>query len=135
MKDCIFCKIARGEAASSKVFEDGKAYAFLDLFPVSQGHTLVIPKQHYETILDIPEDLLKEVFAAVKKVAAAVKKATNADGISIGQSNFKAAGQVVAHFHVHIMPRFSSDELRHWPQQKYKEGELEDFQKKIVSFL
>lgn len=135
MEDCIFCKISRGEASGSKIFENDHVCAFLDIFPVNKGHCLIVPKEHYETILDIPENLLKELVVVLKKVATAVKKATNADGISVGQSNFRAAGQVVPHFHFHVMPRFATDGLRHWPQQKYADKEMEDYRKKIVSFL
>ncbi|MFH0978834.1 MAG: HIT family protein [Candidatus Woesearchaeota archaeon] len=135
MNDCIFCKIAKGEAPSSRVFENEHVVAFLDLFPVNKGHTLIIPKQHFETILDIPEPLLKELASVLKKISIAVKKSTQADGISVSQSNFRAAGQVVPHFHFHVIPRFSTDGLKHWPQQKYEGSEMQDYQKKIVSFL
>ena len=133
--DCIFCKILKGEIPCSKVYENNKVLAFLDIGPVHKGHTLVIPKEHYETILDIPEDLLKEVIAVTKKVSKAVKQGVEADGISIGQSNFKAGGQVVPHLHFHIMPRFSEDGLKFWPQGKYEEGEMDKFREKIAKFL
>lgn len=135
MDDCIFCKIIKGELPCSKLYENEKVFAFLDLGPVSKGHSLVIPKEHYETLLDIPDELLKDVSIIVKKVSAAVKKAVNADGISIGQSNFKAAGQVVPHLHFHIMPRFDDDGLKLWPQGKYDEGEMESYKEKIIKAL
>ena len=133
--DCIFCKIIKGEIPSSKIYENDKVLAFLDIAPVHKGHTLVIPKEHYETILDIPEDLLKEVISVVKKVSKAVKQGVKSDGISIGQSNFKAGGQVVPHLHLHIMPRYSNDGLRFWPQQEYEEGEMNIYREKIAKFL
>ncbi len=135
MQDCIFCKILKGEVPSAKVYENDKVFAFLDIGPVHKGHTLVIPKEHFETILDIPEDLLKEVIAVLKKVSKAVKQGVNADGISVAQSNYKAGGQVVPHLHFHIMPRFENDGLKFWPQSKYEEGEMDKFREKIVKFL
>lgn len=135
MEDCIFCKILKGEIPSSKIYENDKVLAFLDIMPVHKGHTLVIPKEHYETILDIPEDLLKESIVVLKKVSKAVKQGVEADGISIGQSNFKAANQAVPHLHFHIMPRFDNDGLKFWPQGKYEEGEMDAFREKIAKFL
>ncbi len=135
MQDCIFCKIIKGEIPSSKIYENDKVFCFLDIMPVNKGHTLVIPKKHYETILDIPEDLLKEVITVTKKVSKAVKQGTKADGISIGQSNFKAGGQVVPHLHFHIIPRYSGDGLKFWPQNKYEEGEMNSYKEKIAKFL
>lgn len=135
MDECIFCKIIKGELPCSKLYENDKVFAFLDIGPVSKGHALVIPKEHHETILDTPDDILKEVSVIVKKVSAAVKKAVNADGISIGQSNYKAAGQVVPHIHFHIMPRFENDGLKLWPQGRYEEREMDSYKDKIVKFL
>ena len=135
MQDCIFCKIIKGEIPSSKLYENDKVFAFLDIAPVSKGHSLVIPKEHYETLMDISDDILKEVSVVVKRLSSAVKKAVNADGISIGMSNYKAAGQVVPHAHIHIMPRFENDGLKFWPQKKYEEGEIESYREKIVSAL
>ena len=133
MDNCIFCKIIKGEIPCSKVYEDGKVLAFLDIGPVSKGHTLVIPKEHHETMVDVPDDLLKEVIVVVKRLSKAVKESTNADGFNILMSNHEAAGQVVPHAHFHIIPRLSSDGLKHWPQGKYDEGEMDAVKEKIVS--
>tara|TARA_Y100000310_G_scaffold345746_1_gene469166 strand:+ start:10481 stop:10888 length:408 start_codon:yes stop_codon:yes gene_type:complete len=135
MSDCIFCKLVKGEIPSSKVFEDDKTIAFLDIAPVNKGHVLVIPKEHFETILDTPEDTLKEVIATTKKVTAAVKKGVNADGITVGQSNFEAAGQVVPHLHFHIMPRFKDDGLKLWPQGTYEDKEMDEYKDKIINSM
>jgi histidine triad (HIT) family protein len=135
MDSCIFCKIIKGEIPSSKIYEDEQVLAFLDIGPVNKGHTLVIPKQHHETLMDIPDEILKQVIVVVKKACKAVKKGVKAEGISLGMSNYKSAGQVVPHAHFHIMPRFSEDRLKLWPQGKYEEGEMEVFREKIVSFL
>ncbi|MFH1181722.1 MAG: HIT family protein [Candidatus Woesearchaeota archaeon] len=133
--DCIFCKIVKGEIPSEKVYEDSDVLAFLDISPVHKGHTLVIPKMHYETLMDTPDELLCKVIAAVKIVSAAVKKAVKAEGVSIGQSNHKSAGQAIPHLHFHVMPRFENDGLRHWPQGKYAEGEMKLYGSKIRAQL
>ncbi len=135
MNDCIFCKIIKGEIPSNKVYEDEKVLAFLDIGPVNKGHTLVIPKDHYENIYDISDDLLKNVITAVKKVSIALKKGVSADGINIAMSNEKPSGQLVPHFHFHIIPRFKEDGLKHWPQGTYKEGEAEQVKEKIKNNL
>lgn len=132
---CIFCKIIKGELPSNKIYENDKILAFLDIGPVNKGHTLVIPKEHYETIYDVPEELLKEMIVIVKKITIAVKKAVNADGINLGQSNETAAGQAVPHLHFHIMPRLKDDGFHHWPQGTYKDGEMKEYMEKIKSCL
>src|SRR3989344_9662422 len=109
MADCVFCMIRDNKIPGTRVFEDSKVLAFLDIGPVNKGHTLVIPKEHHETLLDTPKELLKEVIVIVKKVSTAVKKGVSADGINIGVSNYKAAGQVVPHVHFHVIPRFEGD--------------------------
>jgi histidine triad (HIT) family protein len=108
-KDCIFCKIARGEIPSKKVFEDSESFAFLDINPRAPGHTLVVPKQHAETMLDMDEEDVGILFMNVRKVAGKVMSATKAQGLSIGQSNGPSAGQLVGHVHVHIIPRFATE--------------------------
>ena len=135
MEECLFCKIVKGELPSSKIYEDEDTLAFLDLFPVNKGHSLVIPKEHYETIFDVPADSLAKISLVMKNVADAVKKGVNADGISIAQSNGKDAGQVIPHIHFHIMPRFKDDGLKLWPQGKYEEGEMDKFKEDISKFL
>ena len=133
--DCIFCKIIKGEIPCSKVFEDEKFFAFLDIGPVNRGHTLVIPKKHYKNLLDMPEDELKGYIETIQKVSKAIIKAVNADGISINMSNEPAAGQVVMHAHFHLIPRFKNDGLKLWPQGRYKEGEAEEIKNKITNSL
>jgi len=108
---CVFCKIARKQASAALVYEDESVMAFLDIRPLSEGHTLIMPKEHYETIFEIPEELVAHLHRIVKRVALAVKKATEADGISIIQQNGKAAGQEIFHLHVHVIPRFEGQKL------------------------
>jgi len=105
--DCPFCKIALGKAPASIVYEDINVMAFMDLSPASRGHTLVVPREHYENIYEIPEKLLAEIATVVKRVCVAVKKTVDADGIKVIQLNGRAAGQVVMHIHVHVIPAFS----------------------------
>jgi histidine triad (HIT) family protein len=109
MKDCIFCKIIKGEIPSYKVYEDDFVYAFLDINPSFPGHTLVIPKKHSENIFDIEKDDLERVVMASKKISQKMKS-LGCSGINIYNNNGKKSGQIVFHFHMHIVPRdMSSD--------------------------
>jgi histidine triad (HIT) family protein len=108
---CIFCKIAQKQVPSTLVYEDEKTVAFLDIRPLNEGHTLVIPKEHYENIFDIPKELICYIHRFTKRVAIAVEKATHADGISIIQQNGEAAGQEIFHLHVHVIPRYKGQKL------------------------
>jgi len=108
---CVFCKIVRKAVPASIIYEDDAVLAFLDIRPLSKGHTLIIPKAHYETIFDIPEELLAKVHKVAKHVAAAVKKSTKADGISIIQQNGRAANQDIFHLHVHVIPQVEGQRL------------------------
>ena len=107
--ECPFCKIAAGELPAKKIYENETVVAFLDINPRSPGHTLVIPKEHYETLFDVPADEAAEIFHAVKIIADAVKEGSGADGLSLSQSNYRAAGQIVPHLHFHLIPRFNSE--------------------------
>jgi histidine triad (HIT) family protein len=131
MDDCVFCKIVKGEIPATKIYEDEIALAFLDIFPVSPGHTLVIPKEHYENFLAIPEETLRGVISASQKVAKAVVKGTGAEGFNFTQNNGKVAGQAVNHLHFHIIPRVEGDGLKHWPHKDYTDGEEQKISEKI----
>jgi len=132
MDGCIFCRIANSEIQSEKVYEDKHAFAFLDINPASKGHTLVIPKKHYQDIRDIPEEELSKLIAAVKKVAAAVMKGTGSDGINIVQNNGEAAGQAIFHIHFHIIPRTKGDNLRLFGSRyHYSENEMREIAERI----
>ncbi|UCH71797.1 MAG: HIT family protein [Thermoplasmatales archaeon] len=109
MADCPFCKISSGEIPAKKVFENDIAIAFLDINPRNPGHTLVIPKKHYETLFDMPSEEAGEFFESVSRIATAVKNGVNADGLSLSQNNYRAAGQVVPHLHFHLIPRFNTE--------------------------
>jgi histidine triad (HIT) family protein len=134
-KDCLFCKIVRGEIPSLKICEDHDFLAFMDIKPVNPGHALVVPKKHCSNILDFPRAEEADFVEFVKKVAKAVTKATKADGFNLGMNNGAAAGQVVFHAHLHVIPRYNTDGFHNWPHKDYKPGEMEAVHKKIVSFL
>jgi histidine triad (HIT) family protein len=136
MQDCIFCKIIKKEIPSGKIYEDEVAFAFLDINPVTVGHTLVVPKKHFQNIYDLPEDISAHLMRVVKKISTAFKK-SGSDGINVIINNEKIAGQVIPHYHIHVIPRFTNDNLSLplWPTKKYKDGELEETVKKISSML
>jgi histidine triad (HIT) family protein len=113
VSSCIFCRIVRREAPASIVYEDDEVVAFLDIRPLNEGHTLVIPKEHYETVYEIPEELNAHIYRIVKRTVV-VKNATEADGITIIQQNGHAAGQEVFHMHVHVVPRYEGQKLPHF---------------------
>ncbi len=123
MKECIFCKIVNGEVLANKIYESDKVLAFLDVKPVSKGHTLIITKKHYKDVYDAPENDLREVIAASKKISIAMEKGLNADGVNILHASRKEAQQSVFHFHVHIVPRYKDDGLDMWIKGGYKESE------------
>ncbi len=135
MFDCIFCKIIKREIPADVVYEDENCLAFLDITPINPGHVLLIPKQHYENLYDLPDKELKQLAPIIKKLAIAIKKGVNAEGINIGMNNEKPAGQLVPHAHFHIMPRFSNDGYQHWRGQPYSEGESSQIAEKIKRFL
>lgn len=132
MNDCVFCKIVSGEISSDKIYENDKIMAFLDISPVNKGHTLVVPKEHYENSLATPEEILKELIVVVKKVALAVKEATGAEGINLGINNGQAAGQIIFHTHWHVIPRFFNDGYKMWGSKEYaSKKEQAEIAKKI----
>ena len=135
-ESCIFCKIVRKQAPSSVIYEDDTIIVFLDIRPLNMGHTLVIPKAHYVDIFDIPEKELSQMYKVAKQVSFAIKKATNADGISIIQQNGKAAGQDIFHIHVHVVPRFEGQKLPPFSELKEVErAKLDALARKIKQQL
>ena len=107
MEDCTFCKIVKGDIPCFKVYEDDRVLAFSDINPISDGHTLIIPKRHASNLWEIPVEDLTSIHLASKKIARAIKDALDATGIAVLQLNGKAANQVVMHYHLHLMPRTS----------------------------
>lgn len=131
--DCLFCKIASGEIPSKKIYEDADCIAFLDINPANPGHALVAPRQHSENIYDVPENDLKKLIIAVKKVAMNVKEKLNAQGMNIMQNNGRHAGQLVNHIHFHVIPRFENDSVViSYKRTPLTENQLEEVQKRLV---
>lgn len=122
MDDCIFCKIIKGEIPSTQLYEDEKTIAFLDIYPVAKGHTLIIPKNHSATLYDITTEDAEAVGGTVSKVAKAVKKVLKCDGVNVYQGNEKAAMQEIFHVHFHVIPRFKDDGIGFMAQK----SELKD---------
>ena len=107
----IFEKIVNREIDANIIYEDSDIIAFLDIAPISIGHTLVIPKKPYKDIYELPDDIIGKLFKVVKDLSIKLKKTFNADGINLINNNEKRAGQVVFHYHVHIIPRFNDDKI------------------------
>ena len=130
MDDCIFCKIVKGDIPAYKVYEDEKVFAFLDINPLSKGHTLILPKQHYKDILDVPPDLYGYMFEIAKKIAVNINKKYKPKGIFVNQNNGEIAGQSVFHVHIHLKPMYE-DTPRHEEESKRKkisEEEMKEIQ-------
>ena len=133
-EDCIFCQIVEKKIPSQILFENVTNLAFLDIFPISKGHTIVIPKNHYNNLEDIPVDELSELYKIVKKISSKIYKKLKIDGYNILQNNFKAAGQVINHFHIHIIPRSREDGKFRLliPREQSKEEELKHILETIL---
>ncbi len=113
MEDCIFCKIVKGDIPCFKVYEDDRVLAFEDVNPISEGHTLIIPKAHAENIWEISDEDLTAIHLASKKVADAIKEVLTPVGVAALQLNGRGVNQVVMHYHLHLIPRVSgSPELK-----------------------
>ena len=134
--DCIFCKMVTGQIPITKIYEDETILAFLDIGPVSDGHTLVVPKQHCAKLNDCPPQVLGQVGLRLGKIAKAVAAAMNADGYNVLCNNGRAAGQFVNHLHFHIIPRNADDGLfDRWPSYQYQKGKIEEIADKIKENL
>ena len=132
-EDCVFCKVVSGALPSYKVYEDDGHVAFLDINPFSLGHTLVCPKRHGETLWDMDDREIAEVFKLASKVSKGVVAATKADGFRIMQNNGEAANQAVAHIHVHVIPNKLEDKGRFMERLKPGKGEMESVARTIKS--
>jgi histidine triad (HIT) family protein len=125
MIDCLFCKIIAGKIPAERVYEDTECFAFLDINPVHIGHTLLVPKAHYANLYETPDTVLASLAPVIKKLAIAAKKAVHADGINIEMNNDSAAGQLIFHAHLHVIPRFLDDEAHYWKHKgKYHDREM-----------
>ena len=133
--NCIFCDILEGKREGHIVYEDEKHIAFLDKYPIDDGHTLVIPKKHYERITDMDSTDVGELFSLIPKIAKAVLLGAGADAFSLAQNNGKAAKQIIPHVHVHIIPRYN-DKGTVWTKRQIPSDDvLSELSQKIKTIL
>lgn len=136
MSDCVFCKIVGGEIPASKVFEDERCLAFMDIGQVNPGHVLVAVKAHVPDVYALDEAQAEAVARAVTRLARAIRAAFAPEGLSIYQANGTAAGQTVFHYHVHLVPRYANDGMTFtWPAKNPPRGLLEDAAARIRAAL
>ena len=134
--NCLFCRIVSGEVPATVVYEDDVSFAFLDHRPLFPGHTLLVPREHVETLGELPAPLVEPYFKAAQLLARAVESGLEAEGTFVAMNN--RVSQSVPHLHVHVVPRRRKDGLKgfFWPRTKYKdEDEMKVAQKKIASAL
>ncbi len=138
MDDCIFCKIVKGEIPCIKVYEDDFILSFKDVNPISDGHTLIIPKRHAENIWEVSEEEISAIHLASKKIAAAIKNALQPEGIAVLQLNGRAVNQVVMHYHLHLIPRLAGGPELKMTEWELKPGDMDKIKQnaeKIISAL
>ncbi len=123
MTDCLFCKIIAKKIPSVPVYEDDFVYAFLDIHPINLGHTLVVPKKHCQGFLDCDSETAQHWIIATQKIARAIKEGLQVEGFNLEQNEGSVAGQVIPHLHIHIIPRYADDGLKHWPGKTYDSDE------------
>lgn len=136
MKDetCIFCKIAAGEIPSRTIYEDERFRVFLDLGPAAKGHALIVPKEHYANLYELPEELAADAMRLAKKEAALMTQKLSCDGFQLVQNNGETAGQSVFHFHLHLIPRYRNDGQKiAWKPGSMSDEELDAVKDQIVS--
>ncbi len=109
MSECIFCKIVQGEIPSKTLYEDKKFRVILDVRPATRGHALILTKQHFSNVFELPDDSTGEVFILAKRMAGVIQDKLKCDGFNLMQNNGEVAGQTQNHFHMHIIPRYSND--------------------------
>ena len=123
-ENCIFCKLANGDIPTNSVYEDEYLRAIMDASPANKGHIIILPKSHASNIFELEDKYVEKAFVLAKKIAVALKKHSNCDGVNILQNNEEAAGQTVFHCHVHVIPRYKQDTCKlAWIPGKYDEGE------------
>ncbi|MCR5404872.1 MAG: HIT family protein [Butyrivibrio sp.] len=132
MENCIFCKIANGEIPSNTIYEDENFRVILDNGPATKGHALVLPKEHYADLFEIPEDVAAGAVKVAKKVAGMMKDTLLCDGLNLVQNNGQVAGQTVMHYHLHIIPRYKDDgQTILWKPTRPSADELAEIRKTI----
>lgn len=133
MDNCVFCKIINNEIPSAKIYEDDLVLAFLDLGPINYGHALVIPKEHHESSSTIPETTAGRMFKVGSRIGVALKRKLDYDAFNLHLADGSAAGQVVMHAHLHVVPRGVEDGFRwNWRQLKYEDGKMQEIASEIA---
>ncbi|KPJ62442.1 MAG: hypothetical protein AMS15_03875 [Planctomycetes bacterium DG_23] len=136
MSPCVFCEIVRGNIPSTKVYEDEAALAFMDINPISYGHTLLIPKEHFTQVSQMDVEKYQALVKMVPELTKAIIETTGAAGLNVLQNNGRAAGQVVEHLHIHLIPRYEGDGLGFiWRPKPAQEKELSLLAQKIKGVL
>ncbi|MFA5839008.1 MAG: HIT family protein [Candidatus Paceibacterota bacterium] len=129
-KDCIFCKIAKGEIPCDKIVENKSFLVFLDIKPVNHGHLLIIPKKHFIWMQEADDKTISDIFKLTKKMMLALKKSLECDYVQES-----VAGNEIPHFHIHLIPRYNGDNFRNFPTKEYKELEAKKVLKKIIQAI
>lgn len=111
-EDCIFCKIANGEIPSASPYENDDFKVILDVAPANRGHALILPKEHFDNVYELDEEIAGKIFAYATRLARAIKEETGCEGMNLVQNNGEVAGQTVNHFHLHLVPRFKGDDVK-----------------------
>jgi histidine triad (HIT) family protein len=125
--NCIFCKLANGEIPTNSIYEDDSYKVILDMAPATRGHALILPKEHYGNIYEMPAERVGEAFSLAKRMAQTMTERLKADGFNIVQNNNEVAGQTVFHFHIHLIPRYKGDgQIVGWKPGESTPGELEE---------
>ena len=136
MSDCVFCKIAGGEIPSCRVYEDDTKLAFLDIAPIRPGHTLLVPKKHFEWISHMSAAEAGDLLSALPGLAAAIVEATGVEGYNVFQTNGACSGQVVPHVHFHIIPRQAGDGAGfRWNPGSYAQDEMQAMRERILAAM
>ena len=131
MEDCIFCKIVRGDIPCRKIYEDDNCIAFLDIGPQTKGHTLVVPKEHFEGILDVSDETLKDIILVVKKIAKHIDNVLEPKGVRIVQNNGNRSGPAVFHLHFHVRPVYEDTEEDTWEPIEISDEEMDKLEKSL----
>lgn len=132
-ENCIFCKIANGDIPSKILYENDEFKVILDLGPATKGHALILPKNHYANLYELPDETASKVMLLAKKMAINMTEKLKCDGFNLVQNNGKAAGQTVFHFHLHLIPRYEDDgQTLGWKPMEPAQEELEDIRKIIT---
>ncbi|WP_075721818.1 HIT family protein [Roseburia sp. 499] len=133
--ECIFCKIAAGEIPSKTIYEDEQFRVIMDISPATKGHALILPKEHYANLYEIPEEVAADAMKLAKKLAKKMTDALQCDGFNLIQNNGEVAGQTVFHFHMHLIPRYKNDgneDKLCWNHVELSEEELEEIHQKLI---